>query len=113
MTKELVGVDVFIDRRERDPESLARLLQRANGGGLELTLITNRGVKVWPQGFPETFCVDHWRCRFRRVDGAAALDHRDLLALLGRVRDQGLDFIKTEHLYLIDGKPAFSLGQGE
>ncbi|MCA8926217.1 MAG: NADP-dependent isocitrate dehydrogenase [Planctomycetes bacterium] len=113
VTKELVGVDVFIDRRERDPESLARLLQRANGGGLELTLITNRGVKVWPQGFPETFCVDHWRCRFRRVDGASALDHRDLLALLGRVRDQGLDFIKTEHLYLIDGKPAFSLGQGE
>ena len=27
-------------------------------------MITNRGVKVWPEGFPETFCTDHWRCRF-------------------------------------------------
>ena len=27
-------------------------------------MITNRGTKVWPDGAPETFCTDHWRCRF-------------------------------------------------
>ncbi|MBL4544633.1 MAG: hypothetical protein JKP95_01840 [Oceanicaulis sp.] len=31
---------------------------------MSLKMITNRGVKVWPQGLPETFKTDHWRCRF-------------------------------------------------
>jgi hypothetical protein len=22
-------------------------------------MITNRGIKVWPDGFEETFCTDH------------------------------------------------------
>jgi isocitrate dehydrogenase len=26
--------------------------------------IANRGVKVYPNGMPDTFTVDHWRCRF-------------------------------------------------
>ena len=36
-----------------------------------------------------------------------------IIALLGRLAEAGLDFIKTEHLYTFDGKPGFSLGQGE
>jgi isocitrate dehydrogenase len=32
-------------------------------------MITNRGVKVWPQGFEETFCTDHWRCRYEVTEG--------------------------------------------
>ena len=45
-------------------------------------MITNRGVKVYPDGMPETFCTDHWRCRFVRVDGGAT-DHAAVLELLG------------------------------
>ena len=32
---------------------------------LKLQMITNRGVKVYPNGNPHTFCTDHWRCRFK------------------------------------------------
>jgi hypothetical protein len=39
-------------------------LPQASTGLLRLKLVTNRGVKVWPEGFPETFCTDHWRSRF-------------------------------------------------
>ena len=77
---------------------------------LPLVMITNRGVKVWPHGFPETFCTDHWRCRFQ---GGAAITHRDILALLERVSGQGLDFIKTENLCTFDGEAGYSLGQGQ
>jgi len=73
-------------------------------------MITNRGVKVWPGGLPETFCTDHWRCRFLAAEGAGALDHAGIVALLGRAADAGLDFIKTEHLYTFDGEPGYSLG---
>ncbi|PZA07366.1 MULTISPECIES: NADP-dependent isocitrate dehydrogenase [unclassified Meiothermus] len=106
--KELVGVDVFLAWRGQDPEELAGLLQ-PHAGNLELIMITNRGVKVWPGGFPETFRTDHWRCRFM----GQALRNSDVVALLGRLAEAGLDFIKTEHLYTFDGKPGYSLGQGQ
>jgi len=111
--KRLVGVDVFVDWREegRDPNALARRLQ-AVSGELSLAMITNRGVKVWPEGLPETFCTDHWRCRFL-AEGGEGLTHQQVVDLLGRVAEGGLDFIKTEHLYTFDGEPGYSLGQGQ
>ena len=95
---------------ESAPDDLAARLVAAKGDGVELAMITNRGVKVWPGGFPETFCTDHWRCRFRN---GAAVTHAEILALLGRVHAAGFDFIKTENLCTFDGKPGYSLGQGQ
>ena len=82
------------------------------GGGFALQVITNRGVKVWPQGMPETFCTDHWRCRFLPTEGSNA-SHKDVIHLLENVETAGLDFIKMENLYTFDGEPGFSLGQGQ
>ncbi|BAM05311.1 isocitrate dehydrogenase [Phycisphaera mikurensis NBRC 102666] len=113
--KALVGVDVFLDwdPAERDPDALAAELHAAaDGQPLQLQMITNRGVKVWPEGFPETFCTDHWRCRFVPRGGGEA-SHRQVLGLLTRLADAGLDFIKTEHLCTFDGEAGFSLGQGQ
>ena len=115
--KEIVGVDVFVewDELKRDPEELARKLLQANGDGLELTMITNRGTKVWPHGFPETFCTDHWRCRFERPAGHGqhAITHTQITNLLARIAATGIDFIKIENLCTFDGKPGYSLGQGQ
>lgn len=112
--KGMVGVDVFIDWDDegRYPERLAERLQKANDGSFQLTMVTNRGVKVWPEGLAETFCTDHWRCRFRVPDGQS-IDHEAIIRLLGRIRGEGLDFIKTETLCTFDGKDGFSKGQGE
>lgn len=110
--KQLVGVDVFFDWSDaaRDPSVLAQQLQRAEAPNLKLVMITNRGVKVWPGGFPETGRTDHWRCRF---SGEGTVTHADIVALMGRLIDLGLDFIKSEHLYTFDGVPGYSLGQGQ
>ncbi len=110
--KETVGVDVFVNWRGQTPEDLAVQLQRCNLDHLKLTMITNRGVKVWPGGFPETFRTDHWRGRFSVPEGLA-ISHEDIVHLLGRVALEGLDFIKTENLCTFDGEPGFSLGQGQ
>ncbi len=109
--KELVGVDVFLDWTGAEVETLAAQLQRAAAGAFELALITNRGVKVWPDGFPETFCTDHWRCRFMGAGGSAT--HAQVVSLLSALEEAGLDFIKSEHLYDFDGEPGYSLGQGQ
>ncbi|MDP1872594.1 NADP-dependent isocitrate dehydrogenase [Phenylobacterium sp.] len=108
--KTTVGVDLFIDWRG-DVETLAARLKALEQRPLELRMITNRGVKVWPEGLPETFCVDHWRCRF--MNGGSPIPLRDIAALTLRAADAGLDFIKTENLCAFDGAPGFSLGQGQ
>jgi isocitrate dehydrogenase len=111
--KALVGVDVFVDDSELTPDELAEQLQKAQTDTLQLVMITNRGVKVWPDGFPETFHTDHWRCRFQPPQGDQVIGHAHILDLLAHLSDMGIDFIKTEHLYTFDGKPGFSLGQGQ
>lgn len=112
--KTLGGVDVFLDWDEdgRDPNVLGAKLREIELDKLKLRIVTNRGVKVFPDGFPETFCADHWRCRFLEPEDGD-ISHDDVLALLGRFREAGLDFIKTEHLYRFDGERGWSLGQGE
>ena len=109
--KDLVGVDVFLDWRGGVPNDLGKKLQSVLLDGLTLTMITNRGVKVWPEGMPETFCTDHWRCRFTSKIPGAKVDHKQIITLLQRITDTGLDFIKTEALCNFDGEPGYSTVQ--
>jgi isocitrate dehydrogenase len=111
--KELVGVDVFLDWTKGSPNDLGDGLSKVNGDGVKLTMISNRGVKVWPSGHKETFCSDHWRCRFLNEASGGNVAHAQVVALLGRIADAGFDFIKTEGLYTFDGERGFSLDQGE
>ena len=102
---------MFVDASDCTADELAVDLQKSNTT-MSLNMITNRGVKVWPQGFPETFCTNHWRCRFL-FDDAAANSKKELIVLLDQLTDLGIDVIKTENLYSFDGKLGFSLGQGQ
>jgi isocitrate dehydrogenase len=111
--KELVGVDVFLDWTKGSPNDLGDALSKVNGDGVKLTMISNRGVKVWPGGHKETFCSDHWRCRFLTEADGGKVAHAQVVSLLGRIADAGYDFIKTEGLYTFDGERGFSLDQGE
>ena len=111
--KEMVGVDVFLHWRDGSPDLLGSRLAAADTDALRLRMITNRGVKVWPDGLPETFCTDHWRCRFMAQSKQGIIQHSDILALLQRVTALGFDFIKCENLCNFDGEPGFTLGQGQ
>ena len=110
--KELAGVDVFVHWSGSNPDELADIIGQLNSTDAALTMITNRGIKVWPEGFEETFCTDHWRCRFKPVNGNA-FNKNHIVALLAKAIEKNIDTIKTENLYSFDGKPAFSLGQGQ
>ncbi|HMQ50270.1 MAG TPA: NADP-dependent isocitrate dehydrogenase [Saprospiraceae bacterium] len=110
--KELLGVDIFVDWQGTKPEELAAKLQHIELENIKLSMITNRGIKVWPGGFEETFCTDHWRCRFNATTGSA-IEKSHIIQLLAGAESQNIDTIKTENLYAFDGKPGFSLGQGQ
>ena len=112
-----VAVDVPLPHLDRFfdyaiPDELAEKVQQINTSEIQISMITNRGIKVWPDGFSETFCTDHWRCRFKPLEGKS-LDKLQIIQLLGAAHEKGIDVVKTENLYAFDGKPAFSLGQGQ
>lgn len=109
--KDLVGVDIFVSSTE-NPEVIAEKLKSFTIEGLPLQMITNRGVMVWPRRFPETYLTDHYRCRFL-ADVPAPICAETMVQLIGKVVEAGLDFIKAETLCNFDGKPGYSLGQGQ
>lgn len=110
--KELAGVDVFVQWNGSEPNELAFLLKQMETGDAVLKMITNRGIKVWPDGFKETFCTDHWRCRFMTEDGNK-FNKKNIVRLLENAELQNIDTIKTENLYLFNGEPGFALGHGQ
>lgn len=110
---QLDGVDVFIRDGKISPNELGRKLEQLAGPEFRLIMITNRGQKVYPAGLSETFCTDHWRCRFRAPEGSAGPSHTGIRKLLERIEKANLEWIKLENLYLMNGQRAYSLGQGE
>lgn len=116
----LVGVDIFINWKGKNPNEIGDILNNINSFKMKLKMITNRGVKVYPNGLPETYCTDHWRCRFVDIDSKTGkekvynpVDFEKIIALQSILHHKGFEVIKTENLYEFDGKRAFSLGQGE
>jgi len=110
---ELVGIDIYLEWPSRNPDQLADAMKRIDVDGLALTTIANRGLKVWPDGIPETFCTDSFRCRYKAKQPGAIVTQRHILSLLERVAAAGLEVVKTESLRNFDGKPGYTLAQGE
>tara|TARA_R110001592_G_scaffold6045_22_gene32901 strand:+ start:9071 stop:10513 length:1443 start_codon:yes stop_codon:yes gene_type:complete len=108
--KELVGIDIFLQWQDGIPKTLGDKLVTHGTSELELKLITNRGVKVWPDGFPETYCVDHWRCRF--MSPTMQLSFDEILNVQSRLHEAGFDVVKTENLYNFNGQPGYAAVHG-
>src|SRR6185437_13695014 len=109
--KVRVGVDVFVDRPGATPDGLAAALQGCAVAGTKLTVISNRGTKVWPNGNPDTFWSDHWSCRFESDGEPFNTGHA--LRLFEAVSNAGYEVIKTEGLFDFDGNRGYSLAQGQ
>jgi isocitrate dehydrogenase len=104
--RQLVGVDVTLYHRGKLDDFFSKI-SHINMGHLRLKLIMNRGAKVWPHGLKETFCIEQWRCRFLSDDLRPA-SPADITGILQAFDRMQMDTIKTENLYLIDGKPGYS-----
>jgi len=112
--RTLVGADVFIDFTTGGPQELGSKIKSLAADGMELELISSRGMAVWPNTMKETFCADQFQCRFKLPDGQdGPISHAAIISLLDRVSKSGLEFVKMELLYNFDGKPGFSRGQGQ
>lgn len=102
--RELVGCDFYVYSHDRISE-LVKKIEDLSLSLFTLTLITNRGVEVWPHQADETLLVDQLRLRFEGVGGVAT---EDIIQLYHALTAANLDVIKTENLYTFDNKKAFS-----
>jgi isocitrate dehydrogenase len=110
--KELVGLDVYFEWHDT-PDALAEKLQ-ALAGDLTLTLISSRGLKLWPEGKKESSYLPHMSARFlKSSDAKTASSMDETMALLSRATQAGLPVVKMEYLFTYDGVRGFTAGQGE
>lgn len=110
--KAIVGVDIFVGSGG-SVDDVHKALESLPSNDLKLTMISNRGVKVWPEKAPETACVDSWRCRFMSKKKGEAVTHQQIAQLLNKMADKGIDFTHTEHLCTFDGQPGYTLSSDE
>lgn len=110
--QDLVGVDVFVQLPICGPEELGEKINSLDLP-MDLQVIANRGVKVWPVGQVQVTCSDHWQCRFQASKDFAKTDYQAVLTILNRLTEAGFQVIKTENLYTFAGQRGFSLVQGQ
>lgn len=108
--RDLVGVDIFVYAKTT-AEVFQKQMLRLSHSPFELTMISNRGARIFPHGQPETFCVDHWRCRFLCKQGKHP-SQAEIASLISYLAKENVDMIKTEYLYNFDGKAAYSSAEG-
>ncbi len=109
--RRVVGVDVFVESGLM-PHELGPLLDGlVESSPLRLTMISNRGTKVYPDGNSNIDVVDHYRCRFvLREDGELTrAGIRDLLSTI----EGDVDWVHLELLQEFDGAAAYTKAQGE
>lgn len=106
-TQTLVGVDVFV----MGHGPAANFIQAAthqSWQAIPLHMITNRGVKVFPGGHPETTCIDEWRLRFTHKGKESSVLDSDVLKTLQAVKDAGYRICSAHYLYRFDGEAGYS-----
>lgn len=108
--RHLIGIDVYLFYRGQLSEFFSKI-SHINIGSLRLKMISNRGVRVWPEGQPETFCIEQWRCRFTS-DEKRPIVQDDAIKVLHAFDHVNMDVIRSEFLYTFDGKPGYSSAEG-
>ena len=100
----LVGADIFIEHAGGLPPV------PEVSGSFTLTLISNRGAKVWPGVMPDIMIVDAHQCRYTSSE---AITRADVVELLTRLSELGLKWSHVELLHTANGQSRYSKAQGE
>jgi isocitrate dehydrogenase len=111
-TKRLVGVDIFFDADDADPQQLGQTLERCTSGALTFEQLASRGMKMYP-GKPDMPPVtDLWTVRFMALNGTEPLA-ADIRGLLHKIEANNLDWVQVQNLYTYDHVSGYSARHGE
>jgi isocitrate dehydrogenase len=116
-SRELVGIDVFLESDLRADELGTQLEAIAEDSPFRLNGISNRGVQVYPSTGGQTFLVDHFACRFMfkhpiPLTQSSANGQAEISYLVQRIGAK-FTWMHIEKLQRFDNKDAFERPQGE
>ncbi len=109
--KKRVGVDIGLNY-EGSADDLANMVKPCITENLNLSLISNRGVKVWPDGASETFCTDNWRLRFESKN-SENVKTSEVVKLIANLNQSDMNFVSALMLHEFDGVKGYTKAQGE
>lgn len=104
--RRTTGMDLFVES-DLHPNALAEKIQSLLPQDVKIVMVSNRGTQVWPQGSLLTECVNHYRVRIE----FPANDTR-IWEFPSKVHAV-FPVTSTELLCEFDGKPGYSLAQGQ
>jgi isocitrate dehydrogenase len=116
-TRELVGIDVFLES-DMGSEDIGNALDIvAEDSPFRLNGVSNRGVQVYPATGGQTFLVDHFAARFMlkhpiTLDASSANGQPEISYLVQKIGSK-FAWMHIEKLQRFDGKDAFERPQGE
>lgn len=124
--KKFIGFDLFIDW-QKNFDDLIALLNKLENVNLEIKTISAKGLMLWPlidKHMMPNYVGGLTILRFigKGITGKSSneildknkeISKNDLIDILNLCEANKIDFVKYEGLYLFDGKPAFTSGQGE
>jgi isocitrate dehydrogenase len=124
--KSLIGFDLFLDWNKEFNDLLAEL-KTMESDVLEVKMISAKGLLLWPltdQHMMPIYKKGLTVLRFigkgitgkssnEILDANKTILHQDIIDMLAILDKKKFDFVKYEGLYLFDGKPGYTSGQGE
>ena len=124
--RTLIGFDLFIEWEQEFSDLLA-LLNQIESEKLEVKMISSKGLLLWPHldihAMPN-YSKGQTILRFIGkgitgrtsniiIDKDKTITHFDITEMLNSFIAKNVDFVKYEGLYLFNGIPGYSSGQGE
>ncbi len=111
-SRNVRGVDVFVESNLR-PHELGQSLEGLMlDMPLKLEVISNLGVKVYPQVGVIPDVIDHYGCRFKARNSDDFVSDAMIVDLLNRLSTKHR-WMHIEKLYTFDNIPGFTKAQGE
>lgn len=111
LKKEVAGLDVYVEAVHPAADTAVHMQQLCAASPFQITLVSCRGMQVWPRGSAFTECVDYWRVRFELRDGRSATQ-ADAIALLGIIAQHAV-VSEYELLRTYNGVRGWTLAQGQ
>lgn len=109
--KTLVGLDINVEYINKDIEPLGQKFASLTGDEAELTIISSKGLKVWPDAEGSLIHTDYLRCRVETRSGPLPSTYP--VELVKRLQENGFDLLKITYLFEFDGVKGYSLSAGE
>ena len=109
--EEMVGVDIFVEANDLQPNELAEVAKKCLTDNFDLVMISNRGTQVWPTGSIYTELVNEYRVRFEKKAGKN-VTQKELLHIAADF-SQDAKVCSVEFLMKFDGKIGYTLAQGQ